>query len=127
MSQTVSLYSKRGPIHAKYIFSEDFLETLNLRAFNKLSLDQDFSDIDLTCSYQLPVFEKVRPRFLWKEVFFIIVQFIKRGGWNTELRLREINIDSIFRGLNVTGQAAAPSEIADLCLEVGLIEGESPQ
>ena len=37
-------------------FSKDFLETLNLRAFNKFSLDQDFSDIDLTCSSQLPFF-----------------------------------------------------------------------
>ena len=59
LSQTVSLYSKRGRIYAKYIFSKDFLETLNLRAFNKFSLDQDFSDIDLICSSQLPLFEKV--------------------------------------------------------------------
>ena len=92
-------------------FSKDFLETLNLRAFNKFSLDQDFSDIYLTCSSQLPVFEKVRPRCLLNEVFFIIVPFIKRGGWSTGLRLREINIDSVFRGLNVTSQAAAQSEI----------------
>ena len=111
LSQTVSQYSKRGRIYAKYIFSKDFLETLNLRAFNKFSLDQDFSYIDLTCSSQLPVFEKVRPRCLWKEVFFIIVPFIKRGEWSTGLRLREINIDSVFRGLNVTSQAAAQSEI----------------
>ena len=58
LSQTVSLYSKRGRIYAKYVFSKDFLETLNLSAFNKISLNQDFSDIDLTCSSQLPVFGK---------------------------------------------------------------------
>ena len=88
-------------------FPKKILETLNLRAFNELSLDQDH----LTCSSQLSVFEKVRPRCLWKEVFLIIIPFIKRGGWSTGLRLRKINIDSVFRGLNVTSQAAAQSEI----------------
>ena len=39
-------------------FSKDFLKTLNLRAFNKFSLDQDFSDLYLTCSSQLSVFKK---------------------------------------------------------------------
>ena len=46
--------------------SKVFLETLILRVFNKFSLDQDFSDIDVTCSTQLPVFEIVRPSCLWK-------------------------------------------------------------
>ena len=59
LSQTTSLYSKRGRIYAKYIFSKDFLETLNLRALNRFSLDQDFSEIDLTCSSQVPELEKV--------------------------------------------------------------------
>ena len=49
-------------------FSKDLLETLNLRALNKFSLDKDFSDIDLTCSSQVPELEKVRPRCLWEEV-----------------------------------------------------------
>ena len=58
LSQTTLLYSKRGRIHVKYIFSKDFLETLNLRAFNKLSLDQNFSETDLTCSSQVSELEK---------------------------------------------------------------------
>ena len=64
LSQTTSLYFKRGRTYAKYNFSKDFLETLNLRALNKFSLDQDFSKIDLTCSSQVPELEKVRPRCL---------------------------------------------------------------
>ena len=39
-------------------FSKDFLETLNLRALNRFSLDQDFSEIDLTWSSQVPELEK---------------------------------------------------------------------
>ena len=53
LSQTTSLYIKRGRIYAKYIF-KDFLKTLYLRALNRSSLDQDFSEIDLTCSSQVP-------------------------------------------------------------------------
>ena len=70
-----------------YFFSKDFLETLNLRAFNKFSLDQDFSDIDLTWPFQIPVFEKVRPSCLWKEVFFIIVPFYKEGRMKYRITL----------------------------------------
>ena len=61
LSQTVSLYSKRGRIYAKYFFSRDFLETLNLRALNKFSLDQDFSDIDLTCFPNYQYLKKLDP------------------------------------------------------------------
>ena len=45
-------------MYAKLIFSKDFLETLNLRALNTFSLDQDFSEIYLTCSSQVPKLEK---------------------------------------------------------------------
>ena len=64
---------------AKYIFSKDFLETLNLRALSTFSLDQDFFEICLTCSSQVPALEKVRPRCLREEMFLIIVPFTKRG------------------------------------------------
>ena len=39
------------------------------------------------------------------------VPVIKRGGWNTGLRLREIIIVNVSRGFKVTRQAAAQSEI----------------
>ena len=42
-----------------YIFSKHFLKTLNLKALNRLSLDQDFSEIDLTCSSQVPELKKL--------------------------------------------------------------------
>ena len=93
-----------------YIFSKDFLETLNLRALYRFSLDQNFSDIDLTCSSRVPELENVRPRCLWQEVFLISVPLINRGGWNTGLRLHEVIIESVLRGLKVTSQAAAQSE-----------------
>ena len=46
-----------------------------------------------------------------QEVFLISVPFIKRGGWKAGLGFREIIIESIERGLKVTSQAAALSEI----------------
>ena len=49
----------------EYFFSKDFLETLNLRALNRFSLDQDFSKIYLTCSSKVPELEKDRPKCLW--------------------------------------------------------------
>ena len=67
----------------------------------------------MTCSSQVPELDKVRPRCLWEEVFLIFVPFIKRGGWNTGLRLREINIASIFKGLKKPSQAEAKKIIID--------------
>ena len=60
-------------------FSKDFLETLNLRAFNKFSLDQDFSDLDLTCSSQLPVFEKSKTQVLMERSILYHCTIHKEG------------------------------------------------
>ena len=57
---SIAIFQKRTYI-CKIYFSKEFLETLNLKIFNKFSLDQDFSDINLTWSSQLPVFGKKDP------------------------------------------------------------------
>ena len=63
-----------------YIFSSDFLLTLNLRALRRLSLVQALSDILLTWSVHVHVLEKVRPRWLWPVVSSMMVPFIKKKG-----------------------------------------------
>ena len=65
LSQTASLYSKRGLTKAIYIFSKDVLLTLNLRALRRLRRVQAFSDIFFTCIFQSHESENVRPRCLW--------------------------------------------------------------
>ena len=45
LSHTVSLYSKSGRTYAKYIFSNDFLDTRNLRALRRLTLVQAFCEM----------------------------------------------------------------------------------
>ena len=57
---SIAIFQKRTYI-CKIYFSKELLETLNLKVFNKFSLDQDFSDINLTWSSQLPVFGKKDP------------------------------------------------------------------
>ena len=64
LSHTESLYSSNGRMNEMYNFSSDFLLTLNLRALKRLTLVQAFRDILLTCSFQVQVFENVRPKCL---------------------------------------------------------------
>ena len=64
LSHTESLYSSNGRMNKMYKFSSDFLLSLNLRAFKRLSLVQAFRDILLTCSFHVHVLENVRPKCL---------------------------------------------------------------
>ena len=71
-----------GRKYDMYIFSSDFLLTLNLRTFKRLS--QALSDIVLTWYIHLHVLEKVRPRCLWLVVSSMmrscISKLLKRKG-----------------------------------------------
>ena len=107
LSHTESLYSSRGGMYVMYIFSSDFLLTLNLRALRRLSLVQALSDILLTWSVHVHVLEKVRPRWLWLVVSSMMVPFIKREGCWTGFNLRVKIIDKVLLGLNVTSQEFA--------------------
>ena len=94
-------------IYDMYIFSSDFLLTLNLRLLRRLSLVQILSDILLTWSVRMHVLEKVRPRCLWLVVSLMVLPFIKREGCWTGFNLREKIIDAVLFGLNVTSQEFA--------------------
>ena len=104
LSHTESLYSSRGHMYDMYIFSSDFLLTLNLRALRRLSLVQALSDILLTWSVHVHVLEKMRPRRLWLVVSSKMVPFIKREGCWTGFNLPKKIIDKVLLGLNVTSQ-----------------------
>ena len=53
-----------------HFFSNDFILTLNSSVRKRLSLVHAFSEILVTCSAQLQVLEKVRPKCLWLFVSF---------------------------------------------------------
>ena len=94
-----------------YIFSSDFLLTLNLRTLKILSLVQTLFDMLLACSVHVHVLEKVRLRCLWLVVSSMIVTFIKREGFWTGFNLRDNSIDKVLLRLNVTSQELAYLEI----------------
>ena len=48
-----------------YIFSSDFLLSLNLRTFKRLSLVKALSNIVMTWSIHIHVLEKARTRSMW--------------------------------------------------------------
>ena len=80
LSHTVSLYSKSGRTYAKFIFSNDCLDTRNLRALRRFILVHAFSEMLTMCSSQLQVFEKVSSRYLCEGVSPIITPSIDIGG-----------------------------------------------
>ena len=94
-----------------YIFSSDFLLTLNLRALRRSSLVQALSDIQLTGSVHVHVLAKVRPRCLWLVVSSMMVSFKKREGCWTGFNLRIKIIDKVLLELNVTSKEFAHLEI----------------
>ena len=64
------------------------------------------------CSSQLQDFDKESPRCLCEGISPIITPSIDIGGWKTEFLFREINIDNVLLGLNVTSQLFAHIEMA---------------
>ena len=58
LSHTVSLYSKSGRTNAKYRFSNDFLDTRNIRALRRFTLVQSFSEMLTMYLSQLQVLRK---------------------------------------------------------------------
>ena len=107
----ITIFSSRGSTYAIYIFSSDFLQTLNLRARRRFDLVQALTEMFLMWSDQLQELESVSPRCLWLFVSWSIVSFIKRGGWGGEIILLEIIIGSLLLALKLTNQSSAHWEI----------------
>ena len=80
-----------------------------MRALNKFSTDYDFSKKKFYMFFPTTNIRKSKIHVLMERSIDHCT--IHKEGWNTNtrLRLREINIDNVFRGLNVTSQAEAQS------------------
>ena len=92
LSQTESQYSSKGRTKDMYIFSKDFLLTLNLSVRSRLSRDQAFVVIVcILCSDQVHVFESVSPRCLCVSVSVSMVLFMSNGGRCGRCNFRKIS------------------------------------
>ena len=107
LSQTESQYSSKGRTKDMYIFSKDFLLTLNLSVRSRLSRAQAFVVIVCICSDQVHVFESVSPRCLCVSVSVSMVLFMSNGGWCGRCNFRENIINSVFPVLKATNHASA--------------------
>ena len=85
LSHTESLYSSNGRTNEIYIFSCDFLLTLNLRTLKRLSLVQALTDILFTCSVHVHLLVNVKPKCLWLAVSAMVVIFMNREGAGQDL------------------------------------------
>ena len=90
-----------------YIFSKDFLLTLNLSVRSRLSRAQAFVVIVCICPDQVHVFESVSPRCLCVSVSVSMVLFMSNGGWCGRCNFRENIMDSVFPVLKATNYASA--------------------
>ena len=90
-----------------YIFSKDFLLTLNLSVRSRLSHVQAFVVIVCICSDQVHVFESVISRCLCVSVSVSMVLFMSNGGWCGRCNFQENIMDSVFPVLKATNHASA--------------------
>ena len=92
-----------------YIFSKDFLLTLNLSVRSRFSRAQAFVVIVCICSDQVRVFESVSPRCLCVSVSVSMVLFMRNGGWRGRCSLRENIMDSVFFCIKTNQPCVCPS------------------
>ena len=96
LSQTESQYSNEGRTKDMYIFSKDFLLTLNLSVRSRFSRAQAFVVIVCICSDQVHVFESVSPRCLCVSVSVSMMLFMSNGGWCGRCNLQKISLIVFF-------------------------------
>ena len=107
LSQTESQYSSKGRTKDMYIFSKDFLLTLNLSVRSRFNRVEAFVVIVCICSDQVHVFEKVSPMCLCVSVSVSMVLFMSNGGWCGRYNVRENIMDNVFRVFKATKHASA--------------------
>ena len=109
LSQTESQYSSKGRTKDMYIFSKDFLLTLNLSVRSRFNRVEAFEVIVCICSDQVHVFEKVSPRYLHicVSVSVSMVLFMSNGGCSGRYNVRENIMDNVFRVFKATKHASA--------------------
>ena len=107
LSQTESLYSRRGLINDMYIFSSDFLLTLNLSARIRFSRLHTCPHIFSTWSDQVYLRESVRPKCLCVWVSEITIVVIVNGGCIADSVFLDIIIENALPAWKLTSHASA--------------------
>ena len=92
-------------------FSNDFLDTRNLRVLKMLTLVQTFFKMLSMCSSQLQVFGESKSKMFMRRCLIYYNSIHRYRRWKTEFLFREINIDNVLLGLKVISQLFAHSEM----------------